>query len=150
MVPRGNRNFHLRWSMIAATLVLVSCSTVDGAAYAACPESQAMRVENYPSSILLPSGSIIDRQTHGQPPEYASDNYIVAAQASGSPEDILSFYRCMLPSQNLSIISEEKGNVLLIRFTGAGIDDASITLNGETENGGTRIGIFVIEKEHQD
>ena len=131
--------------MIAAMLVLPGCSTVDGAAYAACPESQAMRVENYPSSIILPSGSIIDRQTHGQPPEYASDNYVVVAQAPATPDDILSFYRCVLPRENLAIISEEKGNVLLIRFTGAGIDDGSITLSADTENGLTRIEIFVIE-----
>jgi hypothetical protein len=145
MNSQERRRFDPRWPLIAAVLVLASCSTVDAAAYAACPESRMIRVENYPSALILPSGSIIERQTHGQPPEYASSNHVVVAQAPAPPDEILSFYRCALPSQNLAIISEEKANVLLIRFTGAGIDDGSITLSADTENGGTRIEIFVIE-----
>ena len=59
----------------------------------------------------------------------------------------MAFYRCMLPRQNLSIIREEQGNVLLIRFAGDAIDDGSVTLSDDGEGDGTRIEIFVIEKE---
>jgi hypothetical protein len=145
VIAQVRRRFDPRTPLLAVMFVLAGCSTVDGAAYAACPESQAMRVGNYPSSVLLPPGSIIERKMHGAPPEYASDNYVVVAKASGSPDEILSFYRCALPSHNLSIISEEQGNVLLVRFAGEGIDDGSITLSGDTDNGGTRVEIFVIE-----
>tara|TARA_R110002124_G_scaffold77169_7_gene206615 strand:+ start:4832 stop:5233 length:402 start_codon:yes stop_codon:yes gene_type:complete len=130
---------------MAVVLVLAGCSTIDGVADAACPESPTTEVENYPSSIILPPGSVIEQQTHGQPPEYASDNYIIVANVPGTQDDILSFYRCALPRQNLSIISEEQGNILLIRFAGEGIDEGSITLNGDAENGRTRVEIFVIE-----
>ena len=53
----------------------------------------------------------------------------------------------MARPRNLAIISEEKGYVLLIRITGAGIDDGSITLGEASEDGGTGIEIFVIEKD---
>lgn len=145
MVPLPRRRFCPLWPMMAAMLVLAGCATTDGAADAACPESRATGVETYPSSIILPPGSVIEQQTHGQPPEYASDNYVIAASAPGTQDDILSFYRCALPRQNLSIISEEQGNILLIRFAGEGIDEGSITLNGDAEKGRTRVEIFVIE-----
>lgn len=131
--------------LTAIMLVLASCSTLDSAANADCPELRTVEVENYPPSIILPPGSVIELQTHGQPPEYASDNYVIVANVPRTQDDILTFYRCALPRQNLSIISEEQGNVLLLRFAGEGIDDGSITLSGDTGDGGTRVEIFVIE-----
>ena len=132
--------------LTAIMLVLASCSTLDSAANAACPELRTVEVENYPPSIILPPESVIKQQTHGQPPEYASENYVIVANVPGTPDDILAFYRCALLSRNLSIISEEQGNVQLLRFAGEGIDDGSITLSGDIDNGGTHIEIFVIEK----
>lgn len=145
MVPLPGRWFRPLWPAMAAMLVLAGCSTIDGPADAACPQSPTTGVETYPSSIILPPGSVIEQQTHGQPPEYASDNYVIVAIVPGTQDDILSFYRCALPRQNLPIISEEQGNILLIRFAGEGIDDGSITLNGDADKGGTRVEIFVIE-----
>jgi hypothetical protein len=147
MISRGGRRFDLGWSLALSPFLLASCATMDSAAKAACTDLQVMQVDNYPSSILLPHDAIIEQQTAGHPPEYASDNYVVAAKTAGTVEAALAFYRCMLPSRNLSIISEEKGNVLLIRFAGDAIDDGSITLSDDAEGGGTRIEIYVIEKE---
>ncbi len=107
-----------------------------------------MQVENYHSWILLPHDAIIEQQTAGHPPEYASDNHAIVAKTPGTVEAALAFYRCMLPRQNLSIISEEQGNVLLIRFAGDAVDDGSITLSDDGI--GTRIEIFVIETEKPD
>ena len=146
MVSRGTPHF-VPGRMLAPLLFLIAgCSTMDGAATAACPESQAVQIENYPPSILLPQDAIVERQTAGHPPEHASDNHVIVAKAAGTVETVAAFYRCMLPRRNLSIISEEQGNVLLIRFAGANIDDGSITISGDRDNGGTRIEIFVIEK----
>jgi hypothetical protein len=147
MVSRKGLRIDLGWSLVLSLLLVTSCSTMDGTAKAACPESQAMQIENYPSSILFPDDAIIEQQTAGHPPEYASDNYAVVAQTPGTVDTVSAFYRCMLPRQNLSIISEEQGNVLLIRFAGEAVDDGSITLSDDVEGGGTRIEIFVIEKE---
>lgn len=139
------RRAHLRWPLMAAVLVLSSCTTMDSAANAACPESRPMEVEHYPSAFILPSGSAIEQQSHGRPSEYSSSNYSILADVPGTQNDILSFYRCALPSRNVSIISEEQGNVLLIRLAGEGIDDGSITLSEGNENGRIRVEIFVIE-----
>lgn len=109
-----------------------------------------MQVESYPSWILLPRDAIIEQQTAGHPPEYASDNYAIVAKTAGTVEAALAFYRCMLPRKNLSIISEEQGNVLLVRFAGDAVDDGSITLRDDGKGDGTRIEIFVIEKEKPD
>tara|TARA_R110000796_G_scaffold8843_17_gene29015 strand:- start:21865 stop:22335 length:471 start_codon:yes stop_codon:yes gene_type:complete len=147
IILRGGRRFALGWLLAPSLFSLASCAMADSGAKTACPESQAMQVENYPSSILLPQGAIIERKTAGHPPEYASDNYAVVATTAGTVEAALAFYRCMLPRQNLSIIREEQGNVLLIRFAGDAIDDGSVTLSDDGEGDGTRIEIFVIEKE---
>lgn len=145
MAFRQGRHVKFRWPLMVAMLVFSSCSAIGSAAIAACPESRMMQVESYPSSIILPSGSIVEQQTHRQPPEYASDNYVIVANVQGTQGEILSFYRCALPTQNLSITSEEKGNVLLIRFAGEGIDDGSITLSEGVDKDQTRVEIFVIE-----
>ncbi|WP_339688856.1 hypothetical protein [uncultured Parasphingorhabdus sp.] len=150
IISRGGRRFALGWVLAPSLFSLASCATADSGAKAACPESQAMQVENYPSWNPLPQDAVIEQQTAGHPPEYASDNYAIVAKTAGTIEAVSAFYRCMLPRQNLTIISEEQGNVLLIRFAGESVDDGSITLRGDGEGDETRIEIFVIEKERPD
>ena len=131
----------------ALALTLTGCAAADVSANAVCDASPAIQVEGFPAAVMLPAGAVIDSQSSGSPPQFASDNYQVVAHSASDIEAVRGFYRCALPAQGFPIIDEEQGNVWLFRFSGPEVDDGSVLVGDGSTEGEVSIQIFLVEKE---
>lgn len=131
----------------AVSLTLAGCAANNVAAHTVCDAGPSIQVEGFPAAAVLPAGAIIDSQSSGFPPEFASDNYQVVAYAAADIETIRRFYRCALPELGYPVIGEEQGNVWLLRFGGPAVDDGSVLVGDGRTEGEVAIQIFMIEKE---
>ena len=133
--------------LTAAALTLTGCAAANVSANPDCDAGAAMQVKGFPAAVMLPAGAVIDSQSSGSPPEFASDNYQVVAHSASDSEAVRSFYRCALPARGFPIIDEEQGNVWLLRFSGLEVDDGSVMVGDGRAAGEVSIQIFLIEKE---
>jgi len=131
----------------ALLLTLTGCAAANMSAKPVCDAGPAVGVNGFPASIILPAGAVLDDQSSGSPPEFASDNYQIAAHSASDIDAIRSFYRCTLPKLGFPIDSEEQGNFWLLRFGGPHVDYGSVLVGDGRTEGEVSIQIFLIEKE---
>ncbi len=131
----------------AMALTLTGCAAANVSAKPVCDAGPSIQVEGFPSAVILPAGAVIDSQSSGSPPEFASDNYQVVAHSAADIDAVQGFYRCALPAQGYPLIEEEQGNSWLLRFSGPAVDDGSVLVGDGRTEGEVSIQIFLIEKE---
>lgn len=101
--------------------------------------------EGFPVTTPLPDGFKPLIATLGAPPEQPSRTYLVAGTAPASVAELAAFYQAKLAKRGFEIVGVDAGAATVIRFFAAGLDAASVTLQGaEAPDSGTMVTIRLV------